>query len=133
MNSLPLNEGLDALPGGAADLKARNDLRKAGERRAAYSDIDYNGHVNNARYVQWLQDIMENEDLEKARRMRLDINYLSEIKPGEITGLWAAPLLAGENEAGTGGEGLDLKAFAFEGRRQDTEGAVFRAELRTGN
>jgi acyl-ACP thioesterase len=131
MTPLPLNEGLDALPGGAVNLDARDNLCKAGERRAAYSDIDYNGHVNNARYVQWLQDILENEDLERARRMRLDINYLSEIKPGEITGLWITPLPAGGNE--TGGEGLALKAFAFEGRRQDNEQAVFRAELRTGD
>jgi acyl-ACP thioesterase len=131
MNTLPLNEGVDALPGGALELEARDNLQKAGERRAAYSDIDYNGHVNNARYVQWIQDILENEDLERARRMRLDINYLSEIKPGEITGLWTVPLPAGE--AGTGAEGLDLKAFAFEGRRQDDGPAVFRAELRTGN
>jgi hypothetical protein len=131
MNSLPLNEGLDALPGGAADLGARDNLQKAGERRAVYSDIDYNGHVNNARYVQWLQDIMENEDLERARRMRLDINYLSEVKPGEITGLWAAHLPPGEDE--TGGNGLNLGAFAFEGRRQDDDRAVFRAELRTGD
>jgi hypothetical protein len=131
MGSLPLNEGLDALPGGAGNLDARDNLHKAGERRAAYSDIDYNGHVNNARYIQWIQDILENEDLERARRMRLDINYLSEIKPGEITGLWTTPLPAGEGEPG--GEGLNLRAFAFEGRRQDGGQAVFRAELRTGD
>jgi acyl-ACP thioesterase len=136
MTTLPSNEGMDVLSGGAVELKPREDLRKAGERRAAYSDIDYNGHVNNARYVQWIQDIMENEDLEQPRRMRLDINYLSEVKPGDITGLWMAPIPGDEAEAGgeTGasGDGLDLKAFALEGRRQDEGQAVFRAELRTG-
>jgi acyl-ACP thioesterase len=140
MGTLPLNEGLDALPGGGANLEAVDNLHKAGERRAAYSDIDYNGHVNNARYVQWIQDILENEDLENARRMRLDINYLSETKPGETTELWTAPLPPGGGETGTaplppGGDetALNLKAFAFEGRRPDDGQAVFRAELRTGD
>ncbi|MDR2103237.1 MAG: acyl-ACP thioesterase, partial [Treponema sp.] len=66
MDKLPLNEGLDALPGGGGALEARDGLIKAGERRAAYSDIDYNGHVNNTRYIQWIQDITEPEILERA-------------------------------------------------------------------
>ncbi|MDR3138915.1 MAG: acyl-ACP thioesterase [Treponema sp.] len=140
MGALPLNEGLDALPGGGGALEARDRLLSAGERRAAYSDIDYNGHVNNARYIQWIQDITEPEILERAERMRLDINYLSEIKPGEVTGLFKAPIIPGEAPAASG-----EKALAFEGRRQllpepagpspgepgPAEAALFRAELRT--
>ncbi|MDR1986964.1 MAG: acyl-ACP thioesterase [Treponema sp.] len=113
---LPLNHGLDALPGGAPGLNSRDMLTKAGERRAAYSDIDYNRHVNNTRYIQWIQDMIDPEVLEQAPQMRLDINYLSEITGGEITELWSAPL----NGSG----------FAFEGRRQDRGQVVFRAELR---
>jgi acyl-ACP thioesterase len=137
MDKLPLNEGLDALPGGAGGLEARNGLVKAGERKAAYSDIDYNGHVNNARYIQWIQDIMEPEILERADRMRLDINYLSEIKPGEITGLLSGPI---GDAAAAAGEMPIKEALAFEGRRQVPSSApesagdgqtMFRAELRT--
>ncbi|MDR1956105.1 MAG: acyl-ACP thioesterase [Treponema sp.] len=116
VEQLPLNQGLDALPEGLVGLDARDTLAKVGERRAAYSDIDYNGHVNNARYIQWIQDILDPPILEQASRMRLDINYLSELKGGDRTTLWTAPL----NGSG----------FAIEGRRQDTGHAVFRAELR---
>jgi acyl-ACP thioesterase len=143
MDKLPLNEGLDALPGGAGGLEARDGLVKAGERKAAYSDIDYNGHVNNARYIQWIQDIIEPEILERADRMRLDINYLNEIKPGEITELWSG-LLRDAGIAGADSEEMSWKgAAAIEGRRQilpaasasaekaGTGQALFRAELRT--
>jgi hypothetical protein len=119
MDTLPLNEGIDALPLGAASLEIRDFLVKTGERKAAYSDIDYNGHVNNARYIQWIQDAVQPGLLEEAEKMRLDINYLSEIKPGETTEIFCAPL----EENG---------AFAFEGRKTGGQAgqAAFRAELR---
>jgi hypothetical protein len=56
--------------------------------------------------------------------MRLDINYLSEVKFGETLELWKAPL---PPPAGAPGIALG-KALAVEGRRGDQ--AVFRAELR---
>jgi acyl-ACP thioesterase len=119
MENLPLNEGIDALPSGASGLEARGNLVKAGERKALYSDIDYNGHVNNARYIQWIQDLLEPEQLEGADQIRIDINYLNEIKPGEITEIFFAPL-KGE------------RRFAFEGRKpgEEAKQAAFRAELR---
>ncbi|MDR1058957.1 MAG: acyl-ACP thioesterase, partial [Treponema sp.] len=83
METLPLNEGVDALPGGGGALDTQDHLNRAGERRVRYSDIDYNGHVNNTRYIQWIQDLTEPELLEQADQMRLDINYLKELKIGE--------------------------------------------------
>jgi acyl-ACP thioesterase len=147
---LPKNEGLDALPGGAQGLETRADLIRAGERRAAYSDIDYNGHVNNARYIQWIQDAAEPGTLEGADRIRFDINYLSEVKSGELVELWTAPAAPTIQTAPnsdtvngsdvTNGSTADCgsvtasysRAFAFEGRRAEGGQAVFRAELRTG-
>jgi acyl-ACP thioesterase len=123
MDSLPHNEGLDALPGGGAALEIRENLRRAGERRALYSDVDYNGHVNNTRYIQWIQDITESSVLEGAAKIRLDINYLSEVLPGELTGLWTAA-------AGDGDSAGPSAGVAIEGRREEGQ-AVFRAELRT--
>jgi acyl-ACP thioesterase len=137
--ALPLNEGLDALPGGAAALDTRENLDKAGERRALYSDIDFNGHVNNARYIQWIQDVTEPAVLEKAGAMRLDINYLKEIRPGELVELWSAAGIpagkfpVGESPAGASPAGVPPTdtAIAYEGRFQEG-GQAFRAELRTG-
>jgi acyl-ACP thioesterase len=116
METLPLNEGLDALPDGGKGLDAPPGMEKAAERTAAYSDIDFNGHMNNARYVQWIQDIAEPGTLARAETMRLDINYLSEVKAGETLELWKAPVVS---QSG--------RAMAVEGRREGQ--AVFRAEL----
>jgi acyl-ACP thioesterase len=103
-------------------LENRGDLRHCGERRALYSDIDYNGHVNNVRYIQWIQDSVDPAVLEQARQARLDINYLGEVKPGETVELWKAEFSA---------ESWDWAA-AFEGRRRQGDNAepAFRAELR---
>jgi acyl-ACP thioesterase len=128
MESLPCNEGLDALPGGAGALDPRENPVKAGERRARYSDIDYNGHVNNARYIQWIQDLTDPELLETAGIMRLDINYLKEIKTGETIELLTAPL----PHAGGSPDMPNIDAaIAYEGRFPADGQAVFRAELRT--
>ena len=133
MDTLPQNEGLDALPSGAAGLAERDNLQKAGERQALYSDVDYNGHVNNVRYIQWIEDSLDSALLEKARSIRLDINYVSEILPGEITGIWSAPLPDAEAASPEGKEGPANAAFAFEGRKVEGAQAAFRAELRLWN
>jgi acyl-ACP thioesterase len=140
---LPLNEGLNSLPGTSADNEAPPGLRPEFEapsgsqnvsrsvRKACYSDIDYNGHMNNTRYIQWIQDQFSPEILENARSLRLDINYLSEVKAGESIELFFMPK-APADFARPGGYPDPLSAFfALEGRR-DTE-TVFRAELYTGN
>jgi acyl-ACP thioesterase len=127
MDALPKNEGLDALPSGLVSLAVRGDLRKTGERTALYTDLDYNGHVNNVRYIQWIEDALDSEVLEKAGKMRLDINYLNEILPGETTEIWSAPIPDdGAPEHGT----PYTAACAFEGRNAKSGQAAFRAELR---
>jgi acyl-ACP thioesterase len=126
MGALPLNDGADAMTGIPASLESRDDLRPLGERTAFYSDVDYNGHVNNARYIQWIQDLADGALLEQCARARLDINYLGEVRPGETVELLTAEFPA---------EGWDWAA-AFEGRRQapapdPARGSpAFRCELR---
>ncbi|MDR2793316.1 MAG: acyl-ACP thioesterase [Treponema sp.] len=119
VDTLPENKGLDAL-NEIVSLNTREHLALAGERIPCYSDIDYNGHVNNARYVQWIQDITEPDVFVKADSMRLDINYLRETRLDETVELWKAPIEQG---------------FAYEGRKKDAAQsggriAIFRAELR---
>ena len=146
VDNLPPNEGLNALPGeneqgndpppalAARDLSAVEPIL----RRACYSDIDYNGHVNNARYIQWIQDLLDPDILKNAKQIRLDINYLAEILYGETINLYLLPIQA---EAPDKDSPLCRQtplpctaAFAVEGRRESGAEAVpvFRAELRTG-
>jgi len=122
MDNLPQNEGLNALTteaGGAAALSERSNLQKTAERQALYTDVDYNGHVNNVRYVQWIEDALDPQLLEKAEKMRLDINYMNEILGGETVELMSAPI-----------DGENCPAFAFEGRKKESAQTAFRAELR---
>jgi len=123
MENLPSNEGLQALTPEAnsiASLEERTNLCKTIQRKALYSDLDYNGHVNNVRYIQWIEDTLDLRLLEKAEKMRLDINYLNEILEGEVT-----DILFAEIEKTDGAH-----IFAFEGRKQENGQTAFRVELR---
>ncbi len=51
--------------------------------RVVYSDIDFNGHVNSMKYLEWMADTMPAELLEKAAGLRFDINYIHEAKLGQ--------------------------------------------------
>lgn len=118
---LPVNPGRDALPDGAAAIPAAEGLEFSYSRRVAYSDLDYNGHVNNARYVQWAQDALDPGWLSSSASLRLDVNYLAELRPGQ-----AAEIFAGVGAAGPGwGAGM-----AIEGRVAKPDGSFqpsFRA------
>jgi acyl-ACP thioesterase len=139
VDALPHNTGRDAFPSGAAALDGRESLSKIAERSAQYSDIDFYGHANNARYIQWIQDVTDMEILTKASQIRLDINYLSEVMPGDTVELWVAPItdavpdgtekeIASRDYPSTAGP-----SFAYEGKRPGSGQAVFRAELRTAS
>ncbi len=76
------------------------------ERILRYSDCDINGHVNNARYADFVSDALHLEELEKGRFVSsLQLGYLKECRPGETLGIYT-----GEEEGrffvrGMGGEG----------------------------
>jgi acyl-ACP thioesterase len=138
VDRLPPNDGRDALTGSPVGLEARPGLTRVGERTARYSDLDYNGHMNNTRYISWLQDLAEPDLLENAGRFRLDINYLAEVKHGEPVELWSG-LVDQPGPTDQSGladppgqpdrDGAEERVLAVEGRRAGE--AVFRAELRT--
>ena len=137
MDNLPLNEGLEALSaeaGGAEGLSERENLQKAAERKALYTDLDFNGHVNNVRYIHWIEDAIDTQLLYNAGKLRFDINYLNEVMEGEIVELFSAPIYS---EDGPENASADY-AFAFEGRKKESGASgetergqtAFRAELR---
>ncbi|MBQ8165123.1 MAG: hypothetical protein IJZ94_04840 [Clostridia bacterium] len=51
--------------------------------RAVYTDLDYNSHVNNAKYVEWVENLFSTEQYLKADISSFDIKYHKEIKFGE--------------------------------------------------
>lgn len=124
---LPLNDARDALDDGVMPVVGAEGLSPVSERAVAYSDLDYNGHMNNARYTQWIQDVLPPAELGAATRLRLDINYIAEMRPGASAGLLVAPLPAVN--------GWNL-AYAVEGASKAGQAAeaktAFRAEVRLG-
>jgi medium-chain acyl-[acyl-carrier-protein] hydrolase len=125
VDTMPSNEGLDALPAAAVSLAENPSLQKCSEHPALYTDVDANGHVNNIGYIRWIENAINPELLEQAKQMRLDINYLNEILRNEVTGIWVAPI---ETTPTAGDTASPAHAFAFEGRKENQ--AAFRAELR---
>ena len=134
--NLPVNRDLSALETLPQSLAACKNITKKSERTAAYSDIDYYGHVNNARYVQWIQDICPQESLEKANQIRFDINYLNETLPGEKAELYSSSVIdtISLNTGGNDYPKNPFEAIAFEGRRAgQSDQIIFRAELILGS
>ena len=124
MDFLPLNEGLDVLSpddNAVKSLAEQENLKKISERKALYTDLDFNGHVNNVSYVKWIEDALDPQILENAEKMRLDINYISEILSGEVVDILSAPIEGDKHTCFSG--------FALVGQKKDSS-AAFRAELR---
>jgi acyl-ACP thioesterase len=88
MEKMPLNEGKNALPENAAALAEAPGLAPVMERKALYSDLDFNGHVHNTRYMQWVCDLFEPRLIENAETIAFDMNYLKEIPASSVTSLW---------------------------------------------
>jgi len=123
MDNMPQNEGINSLTPedkGAAAITERDNLQKIAEKKALYSDLDFNGHVNNVSYIKWIEDIIDAELLNNAEKMRVDINYLNEIMGGEEIELFSARI---DDESAS-------NSFAFEGRKKGNNQAAFRAELK---
>lgn len=121
---LPLNEGIDAYTD-AESLAEHSCLQKKTERSAAYTEVDYNGHLNNVSYIRWIEDAMEPALLEQAESMRLDINFLNEVKPGETIGIWLAEI----NHENASPVCRSARSFAIEGRKVCDNRPAFRAQL----
>jgi len=117
--ALPLNPELDALPDGAQAIAQEAGLVKVFSRTAAYSDIDYNKHVNNARYAKWAEDAMPEGLLSSAASIRMDINYLAEVLLEEKLEIFVGKKQENAN--------FDI-AYSLEGRNS-VQKPSFRAEI----
>jgi acyl-ACP thioesterase len=78
---LKANEGkyiLQMLPDGFPELTAA----ETGTHIVRYSDLDQNRHVNNARYVEWIFDILDLDLVEKKSPTFFTVEYKHEVKAG---------------------------------------------------
>ena len=86
---LPGRSGLDftgqdrggelAIPGGLVPRGADS----AKFRTVAYTDLDVNGHLNNARYMDWVDDLADSEFHKDHTPTEFTVCYLSEAREGQ--------------------------------------------------
>ena len=76
-------------------MMAEEGLEEIAEHRVSYSDIDFVGHTNNAKYVVWAMDCLDYGQLSEHRVRSLRINFNKETLPGEVVELFRAPVEGG--------------------------------------
>jgi acyl-ACP thioesterase len=64
-------------------LKAPGPLAPAGEHPVRYSDVDYNLHVNNTRYIDFIMDAYPLDFHQEYEVGAIEVNYINEIRPDE--------------------------------------------------
>ncbi|MDR2894615.1 MAG: hypothetical protein LBU97_04060 [Alistipes sp.] len=56
---------------------------KVQPHRVVYSDIDFNGHVNSMKYLEWMVDTLPPEAIAEMDGFRFDVNYIHEARLGD--------------------------------------------------
>lgn len=78
-------EATSRLPKVARPDKVETDSDwQSRQYRVRYFDIDYNGHVNNAKYFDWMLDTVDHDFLKNHRITDLRMNYEHEVRPQTI-------------------------------------------------
>jgi hypothetical protein len=96
------------------------ELRLSRQRTVCFTDLDRNGHMNNTRYLDWIDDLLPSAFHEANPATEFTVCYLSEAREGDELQLqWDTP------EEGT---------FVVEGRRLSADDGgqtsrVFAAKL----
>lgn len=79
-------------------------------KRPVYSDFDYNGHVNNAKYIEWVCDLFPPEHYKDNPIKTIDIRYVQEIRTNDEVTL---NLIKKEDESAFFVKGTDSSEKSF--------------------
>ena len=93
---LPLQD-VPALDELLEKIAVPDGLPELGSFSAAYSAVDVMGHVNSARYLEWLADCFPFEEHQLRRLAWIQVNFANEVKPGERVLISAGPQGAPED------------------------------------
>jgi acyl-ACP thioesterase len=81
-------EDVIATPAGKVQMPKDVEPQLMFEHLVAYSDIDVNGHANNAMYMQWAMDAVD-YDIASTRPVKeVTINFNHETKAGDVVALY---------------------------------------------
>jgi acyl-ACP thioesterase len=79
---IPLFPGKNALPEMMDILDPQIEPRMLRTEQAKYSDLDMNNHVNHCRYVDWVMDSLDADELRSRRIRSIQMNYISQVPLG---------------------------------------------------
>ncbi|HHY90785.1 MAG TPA: acyl-ACP thioesterase [Clostridiales bacterium] len=65
------------------NLKHFGNLQPVYKKVIGYSDIDFNGHLNNSKYIDFMMDCFSVENHKKYSVRSMQINYINEALPGD--------------------------------------------------
>lgn len=65
-------------------LKAKGPLDISYKKMIGYSDVDFNGHLNNARYVDYIMDCFQVSEHRKYKIKSMEVHFTNEALPGEV-------------------------------------------------
>jgi medium-chain acyl-[acyl-carrier-protein] hydrolase len=114
---VPDNGGLSAIDEPLDKIALVENLSDCYTLTVGYSMVDIMGHVNNARYIDWISDCFSIAEHQAHCPAWLQINFLNEVKPGE-----AVRLLRGERPDQT-------NVYYITGMNQATRAKAFEAEM----
>ena len=72
-----------AIDKGIGRLKSIEKSKLVYEKKIKFSDVDYNIHVNNAKYVDYVMDAFTFDDHRRQELKALEMHYINEIGPDE--------------------------------------------------
>ncbi|GIO26515.1 acyl-[acyl-carrier-protein] thioesterase [Ornithinibacillus bavariensis] len=107
-----------AIEGSLDKLRAGENLETTYHKTIGYSDIDFNGHLNNSRYVDYIMDCFSVEQHRNYRIHTIEVNYLNEALPGD-TIILKKDL-----------SNLNDNTVIVEGIRSENEKMVFRSQVK---
>jgi acyl-ACP thioesterase len=98
-------------------MKDFGQLEVAYKKVIGYSDIDFNGHLNNSKYVDYIMDCFPVAEHKKHSLRSVDLNFMHEALPGDTLILL--------KDVSKAGEGI----IYIEGVNEKDNHAVFRSRL----
>jgi len=69
-------------------LKDFGSLEQVYLKTVGYSDVDFNGHLNNSKYIDYIMDCFNLESHKKYQVKSIMVNFLTETLPGETMALY---------------------------------------------
>lgn len=103
-----------AIPDKFRRLKRSENLEVVYKKTIGYSDVDFNGHLNNSKYVDYIMDCFPIEEHWKSDITSIEVHFVNEALPGETVLLLKQPEQY-------------IDGIYIEGQKENDQTSVFKA------